>query len=745
LAWHIGTAISIPATVFVLYLNVSEYSIDPRVGLNDAETSNIIAGLQLLAKLHELMIITSLVNITRQWIQRSLLDRKGTPLGLVGAELSIMNARYLISDGYWAAVKAVFGSFSRTKDPARKLQRRNQGTMLFLLAFLPVACLLCLLVGPASATLMIPRQYWFFMEMLDIMSYSPPVLNSNYPNIFIDSRLSPLENHGGTESMGYENYWRALWQNTTYSADFFNEHDKLTHLAPSLGVVAINSTTSWRRPLSVDAEWKGKSNFRSIMINNLLIYYSAWFQFRGQKPKVLQKYTQFPTQATTEMTGLEMDIVCRLRAKKSCVNASSADDKEWCYVPVFEEPIMGGPLRSNRDLLLISDHRPFNFQLESNYGNPPDYILPKMYITEGPRIEGNERFTNSIVFVFEEYVGSNLFVCSTTNAILKGATVIISDLTAMQSHIKAEYHEYISHFKFDNVTTTLEPPRPLIYYEHWLDTLHMYDYDRERAALVDLKNQSADGLETPDYSTPRFSRGETINSKLKNWGAAVVQSATLYGGPIWMSDNNWTRHLTQTGAPEFAPLPESPVLPPRSYIEAGIVEIALGGSWFNMLLDTAPSASQYQSIYSHVYIPPAIKEAYPEPILNYSSSFYRPLALHHFVYGYRLSSRTSVIAAFLLSLHAVIALAGSIWQLRQRCVIISWGSIPEYVTLCVGSLPLTEGIKNTCAGIQKAETLQRRVRIGETVNQHLEIAVMGSGGELNMIDVEKKRKYGDLD
>ncbi|RPB15739.1 hypothetical protein P167DRAFT_571384 [Morchella conica CCBAS932] len=131
LTWHIGNAISIPATAFFLYLNLSEYSIDPRVGLSHAVTSNIIGALQLLAKLHELMMITSLVNITRQWILRSLLDSKGTPLGLVGAELSMMNGGYLISDGYLAAVKAIFGCFGQAKDPERNLQRRNQGTMLF--------------------------------------------------------------------------------------------------------------------------------------------------------------------------------------------------------------------------------------------------------------------------------------------------------------------------------------------------------------------------------------------------------------------------------------------------------------------------------------------------------------------------------------------------------------------------------------------------------------------------------------
>lgn len=158
--------------------------------------------------------------------------------------------------------------------------------------------------------------------------------------------------------MGYETYWSVFWQNTTTSSDFFSEHDELSHYAPILGVMATNSTTSWRRPLSIDAEWKGKSNFRDIMMNHLNTYWGGWLAFGEQNPKAPQKYTEFPTQATTGMTGLEMDAVCRLRAKESCINASSTDDGEWCYIPAFKDLAPGGPLRSNRDLLLISDHRP---------------------------------------------------------------------------------------------------------------------------------------------------------------------------------------------------------------------------------------------------------------------------------------------------------------------------------------------------------------------------------------------------
>lgn len=73
-----------------------------------------------------------------------------------------------------------------------------------------------------------------------------------------------------------------------------------------------------------------------------------------------------------------------------------------------------------------------------------------MYITEGPRVEGNERFTNSIMFVFEEYEGPNLFVC-TTNATLKSATVLFTDLTSLRDHINANIY----------LTLTLITSRPL--------------------------------------------------------------------------------------------------------------------------------------------------------------------------------------------------------------------------------------------------------------------------------------------
>ncbi|RPB15737.1 hypothetical protein P167DRAFT_412935 [Morchella conica CCBAS932] len=205
----------------------------------------------------------------------------------------------------------------------------------------------------------------------------------------------------------------------------------------------------------------------------------------------------------------------------------------------------------------------------------------------------------------------------------------------------------------------------------------MYNYDTKRGALVNLKNQTVSDLKTPDYSTPRFSRGETINSKLKNWEAAVVQSFTFFTGPIWISSNDWACHINHMDISEFNPPPENPVLSPQSYIEAGMVKIAVGGSWFNMLLDTDPSKTQYQSKFSQETIPPAIKETYPGPLRSYSSSLYEPLALYRFGYGYRMSNRTSVIAAFLLSLHAVIALVGSLWQLRQGVLLSHGGAFPS--------------------------------------------------------------------
>lgn len=144
-----------------------EYSIGGELGGSPGGTANIIGALQLAIKAHEIMIVASLYMITRQWIQRSLLDLdNGIPLGLLGAEIELGQPSFLISKGYLV-------TFS--------LWRRKQGRLdiCLLTVFLFVATILSSLAGPASGVLMIPRPDWFVdseFSILDDTLYRYPYL-----------------------------------------------------------------------------------------------------------------------------------------------------------------------------------------------------------------------------------------------------------------------------------------------------------------------------------------------------------------------------------------------------------------------------------------------------------------------------------------------------------------------------------------------------------------------------------------
>lgn len=70
LAWHIWTFLSISVTVILLYLNFINYSIGGELRSNSSTSANILGALQISVKVHELVIVASLVAIVQQCILR---------------------------------------------------------------------------------------------------------------------------------------------------------------------------------------------------------------------------------------------------------------------------------------------------------------------------------------------------------------------------------------------------------------------------------------------------------------------------------------------------------------------------------------------------------------------------------------------------------------------------------------------------------------------------------------------------
>lgn len=277
------TIISVPGSITLIWLNLTEYAIGGEIGVNAAQTANIIGALQLIIKGHELAMVASLFAIARQWIQGNLMDlESGTLLGLLGAENSLGQPTFLISKEYMAALSyGFFGSVGRRQqwsgEPARK-----RGVCI-LAVFLFAACVISSLAGPASGVLMIPRVGWFFER--DLVFPNQKRSGGDYPEILLD----PL--------LGYGTYdGRFRWNPfTPYKMDRFldpslaywygyAEHGNLTrwkdfekessHYHSDYFQAYINTSTTWGRFL--DGNWTGGTNARTVMredikLNSILL------------------------------------------------------------------------------------------------------------------------------------------------------------------------------------------------------------------------------------------------------------------------------------------------------------------------------------------------------------------------------------------------------------------------------------------------------------------------------------------
>lgn len=78
-------------------------------------------------------------------------------------------------------------------------------------------------------------------------------------------------------------------------------------------------------------------------------------------------------------------------------------------------------------------------------------------------------------------------------------------------------------------------------------------------------------------------------------------------------------------------------------------------------------------------------------------------------------------------------------------MIVAWSTIPDYMTLGLGTSAREHELDNTCAGISAKQTLQSVVKVGQTKSEHLEIVVMDQRLPPKLfrpVLVELEKKYG---
>lgn len=138
----------IATTVTVLVVNYRGLYIGQDFsGPVKSETLNLLF-LQLLSKLHELLIVASLTVIVYSASRYELLFGDGVPLGLLGSGLSFTSIEYFFS-------KAFFAGARRWLKQKRKVQK------IAFLALLLVSGFIATTAGPSSATLLVPKSQPF--------------------------------------------------------------------------------------------------------------------------------------------------------------------------------------------------------------------------------------------------------------------------------------------------------------------------------------------------------------------------------------------------------------------------------------------------------------------------------------------------------------------------------------------------------------------------------------------------------
>ncbi|KAL0632694.1 hypothetical protein Q9L58_008415 [Maublancomyces gigas] len=474
LGWHIWTVLSVSGTSVLLWLNFSEYFIGTEIGTSPQQSANYLGALQLVIKLHELTIVASIFCITQQWIVRDLLGR-GTLLGLLGAESAMSAPSFIISDGFLIALRYGFqGIFTRPRQgndsgPARGVFR--------LTIFTLCGCILSALAGPASGVLMIPRFGWHSDSRRDFIDSNLP---AGWPNILIGTDNTRVELSAAAPFLdpwetnvfslpklfviGGLDYWRDMMVELSREianldpVETTSQHGFTDHF----GRTFMNTTSYDRRAL--DGNWTGGTKITCSMKDRFLL------------AKVSGRASSEMVKSVTNMQAIDAFVTCRSREKivcsKTAVLSGNHTELDWCYMSVNRDNSTLDVLRPSQNLLMASN--------SADIRNIP----PKIWITEGPRIENNSHYSESIEIVIErshvdpEHIGlgsPSLTVCSFSAAIVSGIA------TSFGTFYTGENFEYFNHIVLPD--GGIAEPRKFLFHENWLDRAYAYSHKSWQANI----------------------------------------------------------------------------------------------------------------------------------------------------------------------------------------------------------------------------------------------------------------------
>lgn len=351
----------------------------------------------------------------------------------------------------------------------------------------------------------------------------------------------------------------------------------------------------------------------------------------------------------------------------------------WC---------LEGSASANRSLILLSQVVK-NVEVLLNATGQDDYrgvIVSRAFITEGHRSATHAQFVDTLQVVFDTatfpWERRSDFPDATSGMSISLPSTRVISCSISTVLTPAVLSSLTLHMDGKEVDCAYRVNRTLQYHDRWLDHSGTFD------SKLSYKSVFADNTTFAGRSMVEL----VVNANLRLFGDAV----------------NAVSEWVATG----------------EYEEPTWLEIKVAGAFVTSFSKLGLSTSQY-SVSPNVQLP-----EYAAPRVEALRNKTVTINVYNQGYGFRLSSKVGILAVVVLVLHAVIVVAGSVWQLFwQRSVIKAWNTVPEYLALGLGST-LPDGVlDNTCAGIKAGDSLRTIVNVGMTTPAHLGLQVGRVGME----------------
>ncbi|KAL0929843.1 uncharacterized protein CTRU02_215273 [Colletotrichum truncatum] len=680
----------LPATVsaFLLTFNIRGYFIGRELEGSKGQDDLKLGALQISAELQELLITASLSAILLNVIRRHLVLKEGVPLGFLGSDKAFAQASFFWSVEFWGGVRSFRNQSWRQKGP--------------LIGLLVLSGVLSLLAGPATAVLMIPR-------MMDLpIGGSIFWLNGSQSQLWPDVLEADLSLVNDC-SAGQERLHRFRCPSAGF-LPLYSYYSQWFNFAENVYKIQLEESTLTKSMYVAGAfgqqgdTWTYTTHAPSAVLQSAAVslYRDALNSLRTTHPGVApypvnwmlaqtwrwKLETQVPAVRVAclrhdPLTSIDEGTLRNMKFPKLDTNSLYSEEQK----PTISVSI---DVRSAVLTYLSSNELSNNSALFLEQRLPSPLVIP---------IESQAGSASSLALLIIENEtrssrGLALTTCTVDARWAKGRSVVETNGGGLIGQVLS------------------------------------YDFYGSRSRIVvgaELeKDDSPSAWSDFDPKKPELYKSIRIRSSWYDLLFPRVSDSSLPGGIVADTDTKTNTSFTPSLLERMVSLTQIPSInTTNSDTQLAYLEIHLSTFFADGISHTGMQrhldtwrffpAWDYgywkngsETIFRSMVRNGDPVETFPRPSGLQGENATRMVVKAIFTgYAMKIQGWFDWVSAVVLLLHAIVAIASTVWLLWERQVGEGWDTIPELVALSQQSAPADGGVlKNTCAGVRTMRTME---------------------------------------